>query len=376
MNPITNPAPSTKYNPDEFMSTLQERLLSNQAVSSQDTSIETAINDAITNTKKGTEASKGAISSAYDRNIGYTAEGQQVQKTGALESGRGNATGVQALKYLDETNGRELKDLEQRKQELILQADANGAAQVSNLIMKKLEFRQQAQQQVFSNLLGMGNLAVSASNLSLQKQQEARLSATQSFAERSAINSIALKYGLKVDHNDTLDSITAKAAPFATQEQQLEIQKTKAEINRANAEASKALRGDSSNAVDPLTIGIMAQAALSDPRVLAAINDPVQLSKVKLQMAELLKPRDFKSEELTSMIQGAGDRATAMAGVATDQRIKNKQAAYDMIDKVYGTPAKPKPVTFLGMGESIIQGEKDFSNAILGFFTGNNQIIK
>ncbi len=327
-NPITSPDSAAGYKPDDFMSTLQKRLLDSQAVSSQDTNIETAINGAIAKTQEGNVASGKAITSAFDRQIGYTQDAQDWQKTGQLESTRGGATGVAALNHLNELNRREITDLEQRKQELILQGDAAASKQVSDLMIKKYEFQNAAQQQVFSNLLSMGNFGI-------QREQERRLAQTQNFAEQSAINSIALKYGVPVSANDTLATITAKAAPFASAEQKLEMQKTQAEINRANAEAAKALSGGASDALDPTTISVMASAATTNPNVLGTIKNPKQLSLVINAMTEMQKPRTFKADELSTMIQGAGTRSAAVAGIAADPRIQNKQEAIALVDKIY-----------------------------------------
>jgi hypothetical protein len=356
-NTRTKAAQTDTSGGDDFMSTLQKSLLNNQAVSSQDTGIETMINDSISKLQQGNDASKGAIDSAFERQKGYTEQGQQRNRTSQLERG-GGTTSVVTLKAMDEIDRREIADLESRKQELILQGDATTAKEISGLIIQKYQFRNQAQQQVFSNLLSMGNFG-------MQVQQEKRMAQTQSFAEQSAINSIALKYGLKIDKGETLDTITAKASPFASEEQQLEIKKTKAEIAKANAEAAKALKGDTSNAVDPLTIDIMATAALKDPLVLGQIKDPLQLAKVRNRMEEINKPREFKSEEFSAMITGAGDRSKAMAGVAADPRIKNKQVGYDLIDKIYPADA---PHTFTKDVGSIWGGIGDAGYGVGQYF--------
>lgn len=235
------------------MQTLQSTLLNqSNIISSQDTNIEKSIQSAITGIQTSADKSKQALESSANREISFQKEQFGQQRTAALEAGRGGAVGTVALADLDTRTEKSLRDMEQRKQELILQGDAAAAGKISDLQLKSLEFQQQARQQVFSNLLSLGNFAIS-------KQQENRLSSQQNFAEKQAINSVALKYGLSVSAGETLDSITTKAMPFASEEQKLSLAKTRADIARANAEAQKALKGDKVK-MDQLTAMTLAQS--------------------------------------------------------------------------------------------------------------------
>lgn len=310
----------------DFLATLQQRMMDNQAVSSQDTGLEKAINDSMAKLTEGNEASKGAIESAFERQKGYTIEGQEKQRTSQLESGRGNAVGVHALREMDVLDRREIADLEQRKQELILQGDSVAAKSISDLVIKKYEFRNAAQQQVFTNLLGMANFG-------MQAQQEKRLAATQSFAEKSAINLIALKYGLSVGADDTLDSITMKASPFASSEHKLEMDKTRAEISKLKAETNKALQGEPGSSIDSVTIAGIASAALIRPEVLGTIKSPQQLSMVINKMAELRGAGIV--EQAINYVKSGLTKEEARGQILADSFITDKASALKAIDAAY-----------------------------------------
>ena len=133
---IQTPAGSTS---SDFMTKVQEQLLGqSQMVSSTTGSLEQKIQDAITSTQKGTEASKSAIQSAYDRQLSYDTQTAQESLTAGRAAGSGGIMNIGALRELTRTTDQHLKDLEQRKQELMLQADAAGYKQVSDLQIKAL----------------------------------------------------------------------------------------------------------------------------------------------------------------------------------------------------------------------------------------------
>lgn len=225
----------------DFMSQIQAKLLEQSGIiSSTNSTLESKINDAIAGVGSARDSSNAALNISYDRQKGYALDKASSDLTAGRAAGAGGGVmNMAALRELTKTTDKNLNDLEQRKQELILQNDAQAASQVAGLQMKALEFQQQAQQQVFSNLLGMGNYALEA-----DKQNLARSS--QSFQEKSAISSIGLQYGVSVLPGDTLESITQKAMAtgFVTKQHALELAKLQSEINANNAQAAKVLKGD------------------------------------------------------------------------------------------------------------------------------------
>lgn len=277
---------NSNINSDVFLSTLQDKLI-NQAgmVSSQDTNLENSINQAISGTAQAGEASAKRIESQYGREIGYAKQTQADTITQAQEKQRGYGVNIAAMRQLVDSTDKNIKDLEQRKQESLLANDSATASKISDLQIKAYEFKQKAMQDTFTNLLSVGNFALSASQQAEQKRQ---FNQSLSFQEKSAMSALASQYGVVMREGDTLDTITARVAPFASEKQRLEIAKTKAEISRANAEAQKALRGDDTNA-DALTVSLIAQAGLQNPAALSLIKDAKLAAKVQLQMSTMSK---------------------------------------------------------------------------------------
>jgi hypothetical protein len=239
----TSKNPTPEKTPD-FMSTIQDKLLEQSSlVSSTNSNLESRLNTAISGVETSAEKSNKALESAYGRERAFQ-EGQGSLKIqDQLEGRTGFATQMIALRNLVETTDKSLKDLEQRKNELILQNDANAAAKVSELQFKALEFQQQAQQQTFSNLLGMANFGISSA-------QEQRLTKAQTFTENKAMSDIALQYGIDLKPGDTIDTITSKAMVFASEEQKARLAKLQSEIKYNNAQTAKILNGDGANKVN------------------------------------------------------------------------------------------------------------------------------
>ena len=227
VNQPTSPAQS------DFTAQLTD-MLKNQSgmITSNTTQMEQQINDAIANVNRSNEASKAVTTSQYNRQIADQTAANQRQITSFQEETRGYATNTAALRTMVEQADKSVKDLEQRKQELLLQGDAQAASKVAEMQLKTLDMRTNAMQKTFDNLLQIGSYSIQAS-------QEKRATAAQTFSERSAINSIALQYGVTPREGDTIDTVTARAMPFATQKQKLELAKTQADINKVNAEAAK-----------------------------------------------------------------------------------------------------------------------------------------
>lgn len=254
--PVINPnapaltGPAAGITPTDLMSTIQDKLLSTtDAISSSSSNLEKTITDAIAKTQESGTSSKAAASSAYDREIADTTAKANVAEQGFLESQRGFAVNNAALKDLRDNNAKSIRDLEDRKQQALLSADADTASKISGLIVQKYEFEQQAQQQVFSNL-------ISLSNFGLQQKQEQRLAATETFNEDSAKSNIALKYGIEVKPGDTFQDVVNRAKPFASAEEKTQMDQatanlalTQANTKKALADATAALRDSGKNDV-------------------------------------------------------------------------------------------------------------------------------
>ena len=173
------PVPATGGT-DPFLAELQKQLLGTSGlISSGQSQLQDSITEAIGGVQKGQEASTARIESQFGREREFQAGQFAQQRTAARESQRGFATNRAALQQMDERTEKSLRDLDQRKQELILAGESASAGRISELQFQALEFQQQAQQQAFNNLLGAGQLRTQQQQLQNQVKQEARLQSAQ-----------------------------------------------------------------------------------------------------------------------------------------------------------------------------------------------------
>lgn len=349
-----------------FVTQLQEKLLGqSDLISSENTNLENKINEAISSVREGAKASTGAVESAYNREKGYAQERGATQFTRALEEQRGFATNTAALRQIQEDTNKELKDLEQRKQELILQGQAAAAGQISQLQLQAVQFRQQAQQQVFSNLLGMSNFGL---QIQQQRQQEIQFNRQQSFQESSAISNVALTYGLDVRPGDTLQSITTRAMPFASKKQQLELAQMQANINKINAEIAQARQGS----FDGISTSAIAAAARSNPALLGALasKNPQQALQVQGEI-DKMEQVDVQQTIAEADKNGYGMNKTIEA-IQNDPLIMNKGEAIKQVTQHFaGKPASQKGFTTAGsVGRTVQDASANFYGSLFEFFTG------
>jgi len=238
-NTQTNPQPESNLQTggsSNFLKTIQDKLLGQSGVVSSTTSeLEGRLNNAISGVETATEAGAAKIESEFGRELDFRkgVAGQAV--TAGRAAGSGGVLNLSALRALTETTDKSLKDLEQRKQELILQNNATGAAKVAELEFSAIEFQQKAQQQTFSNLLGMANFGI-------QSAQEKRLSEQQTFAEQQSINNIALEFGLDPT-GKTFNEITQEAMVFASDDRKNKLAREAAQTNLINAQTADILSG-------------------------------------------------------------------------------------------------------------------------------------
>lgn len=235
MDPIINPNPAAGIKQEDLMSEIQTKLLNQSgAISSSSTKIEDAITGAITKLEESNVSGKKATESAFNREISFAEEAAMREQTAYREAQTGYATNVAALRDLRTANEKSINDLKQRREEALLASDSATASKVADLMLQKYQFEQQAQQQVFSNLVSLGNLT-------LQRAQEARLTEANKFTEQQAISNIALKYGLEVKPGETFADVVNKAKPFASEMQKMELDQMKAQLELTKANTQSAL---------------------------------------------------------------------------------------------------------------------------------------
>lgn len=364
---------------DAVLSEIQSRLLDQSgALSSADSEIEQTIQSAITKREEATAASKGAITSAAGRQITAAGERGERAVTSFRESTRGFAVNSAAMKQLTESTNKEVKDLEDRQQALLLSADAEGAAAVSKLIVQKLEFQQEAKQRTFNNLLGFGSFVRSGQAQRIQERQV-------TFAEDQAKSNLALQFGLEVREDDTLETLTSRAAPFASEEQRLKMDSIRASIRRAEAETAKALKGVDFQ-LDADTASVFAstitELSKTNPAqaeaLLASIDEQYGadgFELVKRNQLEITAER-FKDEnlrvEITNQFEAGDSIGIVIDGINDDfsstpeQKAAAIEVANELKPEVTATP-------FIGgiLGEVLAQQERgEETGGIVGGLIG------
>lgn len=322
---------SSAADTSSFIGQLQQKLLGqSDIISSENTNLENKINSAISSVQQGQQASAQQIGLNYDQQIQQAQDTGGSKLTSALELQRGFATNVAGLKQLAQDTDKQVQSLESQKQQLILQGQASAAQQVSNLQLQAIQFQQQAQQQVFSNLLGIGGFAQQQQQNDLSKQN-------QDFTQQQAMTSIALKYGLTVGPNDTLASLTTKAMPFASQEEQLQLQQLQTQISLNKAQTQKAL--SDASAGSPLSqdqIWSIANASITQPAVLGLLKTPADAAAV-INTASGIQYTNYVTQA-TGLQQQNVNKSGAQYQVNSDQTLTpiEKAAALKAIDQVYG----------------------------------------
>ncbi len=330
---------------DKFLAALQKKLMDMSPIqSSANTQIEDKITQAISGLKQSQTDTHTATNLAYGRQEAAVTLAGQNKLTQAEEAQRGYAVNTGLIKNITNTTNTEMKDLELRKQEALAYGDAQMAGQIANLQLKGLAFQQQAQQQVFTNLLSMGGLI-------MKVQQENRIGQAQTFQEHQAISNIALRYGIKVLPNDTIESVTQRAMPFADKAQKLELQKTQAQISEINAQTTRALRADSTGVQMTSTeAGAIADAYLqAGPVVLGLIKNPNNLSTV-LNMAAKKRQEQYEMTARQNFSAGI-TKADSLATIHANKTLtpQETQQALNATETIYGNRKVPTNNTGAGL---------------------------
>ncbi len=321
--PSTNQTQPTRqvagFEPNEFIGQLSNELVKQSGIiSSSNSQLEDSIQRAIGGVRRATESTANRIESNYQRERGYMEADADQNMTTFLEGRGGYATQMPALRKLVETTDRELKDLAMRKEELLMANDAAGASKIADLELQSIRFRQEAEQQVFANLLGMANFGLSAAS----EQRQAR---AQSFQERSQIAGIGLEFGIEVGPNDTLEDVVTRAAPMASAQRRAELARVVAETNRANAETNRIIsQAQRDNRIASSDPEALARAALVRPEILELISDVDLYGKVAQKMEQFAFD-DVQFGYLSEIEAGRKSKAVALNELKTRTDLSAQQ---------------------------------------------------
>jgi hypothetical protein len=339
---------------ESFTKAVEKRLLGqSQVVSSFDTQLEQSYTDAAKGIREGNDASKARIESVYNRERSGIEQAGENSVTGFSEGRSGFATQMAGLRNVVQTTDKNLNDLMQRKEELILQGDSNAATQISGLIIDRLKFKQQAEQQVFSNLLGMANYGQqkeqSAAALAQSKSQ---FDQKMKYDETTAMTSIALEYGLQANPGETLTTLYSRASKEMGPDSPaaLKIKQAQSEINRNNADIDRIrneIRKSNEKKTEPdlanADLNAIVNAALANPATMG----PLLQGLSKDQQTYVINTMSTKSGEQTATYYkntgvSKDDAKTQIWSSASS--VADKQAATNALDGVYGQE-EPKAAT-------------------------------
>lgn len=371
-------APGSSSNPpaaDPFVTAIQNKLMGqSDLISSANTGIEDKINSAIGGLKNSATLSDQATTLDFNRQIQDATDNGATAITQGRERQGGFATNVTALRELVQTTDKNLNDLESRKQSAILQNDSATASKISDLQMQALQFQQQAQQQTFSNLLGMANFGLSAQQQQTQKEQFDKSFGLQ---QDQAMSQIALQYGLKINPGETLQSLYSRATKDmgANSPAALAIRTAQSQITANNASAAKALSDAAANKpLDDASLTALGNQYLTNPQaVLGAVKTTEQLGQI-LQYAGKAQSNNVGIAIKQDKSVGIS-KASAVTKITNNQNLSPTQQAdaINQIESIYGSDSS-QPLsdnTLPALAGSFTTANEKYKSDLMHFLTGN-----
>lgn len=254
-------------------------------ITSGDTGIDKVISGLEESRVEGLEASQTRIGLRAGREKEFATEQFAQQKTTARESQRGFAVNTAALAQLDERTEKSLRDLDQREQELLSQATETStqqAFQIAGLKFEALQFRQQAEQQAFTNLFNMGQLQLqdrAEDRLNKQFNQTFNLQKKQfEFTQEGKKADIATQFGVNIIEGESLADLIDRVQPIASAEQKARLSALK--------------KDDEEQATNVQTEGLLRDAMLGIG--LFAETGELSPESAALSVASVLRQQGFK----------------------------------------------------------------------------------
>lgn len=262
-------------------------------LTSDTTEFEGLFGEAVSGIEEAQIATQKSITAKFTRLREEEIEGAERTITGAIEGQRGFATQSTLLRNIKDDTEKDLRQLDLLEQEALGFGRTQAAAQIAALKMQRIQFLQDAKQQIFSNLLALGSFGLSI-------QQEKRLTAAQEQQERQAMAQIALDFGVEVGEHDTFDDVVNKAIPNASAEQKLRLEamRTEVALNRARITEIGETTGNQA------LVDFYAELAESDPSIVLKLPQALQ-NEVARKVAQNRAPRKFEDDELRDFLRNA-----------------------------------------------------------------------
>lgn len=245
--PLSGASPTTPSGSSvdsSFMDALQKQILGQSGMVS---SYNTTLQSNIQNLQDAGAKSDAATNLDFDRQRGDALDTGQNDEMNGRAAGAGGIMNLAALRELTNTTDKNLNDLESRRQEALLNNDSATAKAVSDMQTKALEFQQKANQDVFSNLLNLGQYKV-------QADTEARATAAASDAHtKNLVEMIQNNPQAGILLTDTMEQAAAKIGlnPNSpdVQLKKAQISKIYSDIKHANDKTTTGTADERSDAL-------------------------------------------------------------------------------------------------------------------------------
>jgi len=314
---------------EDTLSTIEERLLKQTEIStSADTDLDVFIKESVTAVEEATEKREAGIEASVERRRIAARKAGKTEVTSALESRRGFATNTAVIRDIRQRTQEELKDLDMREQEMLAMGASEDAAAIRQLKFQSLAFRQQSEQQAYSNLLSI---------LSLQagRKTEERLERAQTSQEEQAMANVALDYGVELYEDDTFESVVSRAKEVASDEKALTLDKLRQSIAESKARVEQMRAGDiSEEPLDDATADMFAEAYLRDDiSFLAGLKTNEQRAAV---LSKVEEKRGEEVKDLVEMAEGYSDYTSFMAAVEESNIVYDQRSTEEAGKQVFG----------------------------------------
>ena len=178
-NTLYNPAPESGLKtPGIDTNALMQQLIQKQLggsglVSSATSPLDSVLAGAVSAQEKQGAAREAQINLDYQDAVKLSTDRASYELSAGRAAGSGGVLNLAALNELTGRTDSTLKDLEKQKQQALLNNDSATATAVTNLQIKAVEFQQEANQKIFSQILQLGQYGIQQKNQEIAQKAAA-----------------------------------------------------------------------------------------------------------------------------------------------------------------------------------------------------------
>jgi len=310
------------------------------AVSSADTGIDKFLRETKASAEALRESSASRIEMEAEEQAGLISKAGEQRLTSAQERRGAMGFNPAALKAIQDSTKQQLADLDKRKDQALLENNTALHDKYTNLQLKAYEFQQKAEQQQFSNMLGIGRLVADigkeermesqfTQNLNLQKEQLER-------NKQSDMADIYLEYGLTPQEGDTLGDVVKRAQPKADAKRRAELAKllknteeTEVEVNLSSRiEEFMTVPDEDGNVMTASEAAEMAVAYMEGLGLKATVSDltrfQIQAVNIQARLDAEAKQREAEQKLKVAEVEKSATFWEDVGGYFDSQKAKDK----------------------------------------------------